>query len=158
MEIADFGAGSGFYTMASAKALIATGRVYAIDAQKDLLTKLKNNTARAGLYNVEVIWGDIEKIGGTHLRENSIDLVLMCNVMFQLEDKLATIVEIKRVLKSGGRVLLVDWAESFGGIGPKAESVFGKEKASEMFEKNGFHLDREVTAGAHHYGIIFKKL
>lgn len=158
MEIADFGSGSGFYTMASAKALISTGRVYAIDAQKDLLTKLKNNTAREGLYNVEVIWGDIEKIGGTHLRENSIDLVLMCNVIFQLEDKQSAIVEMKRVLKSGGRALIVDWAESFGGIGPRADLVFKKDNAIQIFEKNGFHLDREVAAGAHHYGLIFKKL
>lgn len=158
MEIADFGAGSGFYTVASAKALISTGRVYAIDAQKDLLTKLKNHTAREGLYNVEVIWGDIEKIGGTHLKDASIDLVLMCNVIFQLEDKLAAIVEMKRVLKSGGRVLLVDWAESFGGIGPKSDVIFKKQNAIEMFEKNGFHLDMEVSAGAHHYGLIFKKL
>lgn len=158
MEIADFGAGSGFYTIAASKALIATGRVYAIDAQKDLLTKLKNNATREDLYNVEVIWGDIEKIGGSHLRENSIDLALMCNVIFQLEDKQSAISEMKRVLKSGGRALLVDWADSFGGIGPKPDSVFGKEKAIGLFEKNGFHLDREVSAGAHHYGLIFKKL
>jgi SAM-dependent methyltransferase len=61
MEIADLGAGSGFYTIAAAKALISTGRVYAVDAQKDLLTKIKNNAVSQGLYNVEVIWGDIEK-------------------------------------------------------------------------------------------------
>ena len=158
MEIADFGSGSGFYTVAGAKALISTGRVYAIDAQKDLLTKLKNNTAREGLYNVEVIWGDIGKVGGTHLRENSIDLVFVCNVIFQVEDKSSLILEVKRVLKSGGRVLLVDWSDSFGGIGPKADVVFKKETALDMFEKNGFHMDREVLAGAHHYGIIFKKL
>ena len=28
----------------------------------------------------------------------------------------------------------------------------------EMMEKNGFHVDREISAGSHHYGIIFKKL
>src|SRR4051812_46078127 len=87
MDIADLGSGSGFYTIAAAKALASTGRVYSIDAQKDLLLKLKNNATREGLYNVEVIWGDIEKENGTKLRESSIDLVFLCNVLFQMADK-----------------------------------------------------------------------
>lgn len=158
MEIADLGAGSGFYTIASAKALISTGRVYAVDIQKDLLTKLKNTVVRDGLYNVEVILGDIEKVGGTHLRDNSIDLALLCNILFQLEDKKSTITELKRILKTSGKVLIVDWADSFGGIGPKADMVVKKEKVLDMMEKNGFHVDKEISAGSHHYGIIFKKL
>ena len=158
MEIADLGSGSGFYTISAAKALVSTGRVYAIDAQKDLVTKIKNNAVHEGLYNVEVIWGDIEKINGTHLGENSIDLAMICNVLFQLEDKKTTINEIKRILKAGGRVLIVDWSDSFGGIGPKSDAVVKKETVLEMMENNGFHMDREISAGAHHYGLIFKKL
>ena len=158
MEIADLGAGSGFYTIAVAKALISTGRVYAIDLQKDLLTKIKNTAVSQGLYNAEVIWGDIEKPSGTHLREGSIDLALLSNILFQLEDKQGMINEVKRILKPGGRVLVVDWSDSFGGIGPESKKVVLKTSAVEMFEKNGFHQDREIDAGSHHYGIIFKKL
>ena len=158
MEIADLGAGSGFYTIAAAKALISTGRVYAIDAQKDLLTKIKNNAVGLGLYNVEVIWGDIEKPNGTHLAESSIDLALLSNILFQLNDKQGMINEVKRILKPGGQVLLVDWSDSFGGIGPEPKRVVTKVGSVEIFDKNGFHLDREINAGSHHYGIIFKKL
>ncbi len=158
MEIADLGAGSGFYTLASARSLVGTGKVYAIDAQKDLLTKLKNTASRDGLYNVEVIWGDIEKLNGTKLRDGSVDLALICNVMFQLEDKETTVKEIKRILKPGGRVLVIDWSDSFGGLGPKFDMVIKKDTMMDMFEHTGFHLDREVQAGAHHYGMIYKKL
>ena len=157
-EIADIGSGSGFYTIAAAKALISTGRVYSIDVQKDLLTKVKNQATREGLYNVEVIWGDIEKLGGTKLRDYSIDLAFLCNVLFQLEDKSNIVKEIKRILKSTGRVLVVDWTDSFGGIGPKPDAVVKKDTVMDMFEKEGFHLDREISAGAHHYGLIYKKL
>ena len=87
MDIADFGVGSGHYSIAASKILMSTGRVYAIDVQKDLLAKLKNQATREGLYNIEVIWGNIEKINGTGLREFSIDLVLLCNILFQLENK-----------------------------------------------------------------------
>lgn len=158
MEIADFGSGSGHYSLAAAKALMASGRVYSIDINKDLLTKLKNNASREGLYNVEVIWGDIEKPNGTKLRDQTMDLVIMSNILFQVEDKASVINEAKRILKQGGRVLIVDWSDSFGGIGPTPKDVFKKDMAISMFEKAGFHLDMEVNAGSHHYGFIYKKL
>jgi arsenite methyltransferase len=158
MDIADLGSGSGHYSMAAAKALLSSGRVYAIDAQKELLSKLKNNANGEGLHNVEVIWGDIEKPNGTKLRDSSVDMAFLCNVLFQLEDKSNIGKEIVRILKPGGRVLVVDWADSFGGIGPKPNMVVKKEKAMEMFEKLGFHMDKEIKAGAHHYGLIYKKL
>ena len=158
MSIADLGSGSGFYTIAAAKALISTGRVYSIDAQKDLLAKLKNSAARDGLYNIEVIWGDIEKLNGTKLSDASVDMALLCNVLFQVEDKKTLIQEIKRILKPAGKVLVVDWEDSFGGIGPKPNDIVKKEWIVENFQKFGFHLDREISAGSHHYGLIYKKL
>ena len=158
MEIADCGSGSGHYSLAAAKALMSTGRVYAIDVNKDLLTKLKNHASHDGMYNVEVIWGDIEKPNGTKLRDGSVDFVFLSNILFQLDDKDMVVKETKRVLKQGGRVLVVDWSDSFGGIGPTPKMVVKKDKAMELFEKTGFHLDREISAGSHHYGFIYKKM
>jgi ubiquinone/menaquinone biosynthesis C-methylase UbiE len=158
MDVADFGCGSGFYSLEAAKALMATGRVYAIDIQKDLLSRLKNNATRSGLYNIEVIWGDIEKINGTKLRDSSVDMVFICNLFFQLEKKDETIKEVKRILKPGGRVVMIDWTDSFGGIGPKPEMIVKKEAMKTFYEKAGFHLDKEIEAGSHHYGLIYKKL
>lgn len=158
MEIADLGSGSGHYTLAIAKALASTGKVYAIDINKDLLTKLKNNAVKQNLFNVEVIWGDIDKVGGTKLRDYCVDMVFACNILFQLENKDDFIKEIKRILKPSGRAVIVDWEDSFGGIGPKKEQVVTKDYISNTFLKAGFHLDREISAGSHHYGLIYKKL
>jgi ubiquinone/menaquinone biosynthesis C-methylase UbiE len=158
MEIADLGSGSGHYTLAAARALASTGRVYAIDVQQELLSKLKNTASREGLYNVEVIWGDVDKLNGTKLRDTTIDLVLLCNILFHLENKKEVVKEIKRILKPAGRVLVVDWSDSFGGIGPKPNTVVTKEKAKALFDEAGFHLDKEVSAGSHHYGLMYKKL
>jgi len=158
MIIADLGSGSGFYSIEASKALHGSGRVYAVDIQKELLARLKNNAQKQGLYNIEVIWGDVEKLGGTHIKDNSIDLVMVCNVMFQMTDKKTVMAEIKRILASGGRVLLVDWTDSFGGIGPHTGHVFSKVDAESLFESQGFSKDREIQAGSHHYGFIYKKL
>ena len=61
----DLGAGSGFYTFESAKRVGGSGRVYAVDVQKDLLERLHSVGANQGLRNIEIIWGNAEKIGGT---------------------------------------------------------------------------------------------
>jgi ubiquinone/menaquinone biosynthesis C-methylase UbiE len=158
MVIADFGSGSGFYTLEVGKALGGTGKVYAIDVQKDLLVRLQGNARKENLTNIDVIWGDIEKPSGTKIADSTVDLVLLCTILFQVEDKKGCINEVKRLLVPGGRALIVDWAESFGGIGPQTKNVFSKDMAEDLFESMGFSKDREIKAGAHHYGFIYKKM
>ena len=156
--VADFGSGTGFYTFAAAAVVGRSGKVYAIDVQRDLLERLKTEARDVKhLNNVEIVWADLEHVGGTRLRENSLDAVISANTFFQLEHKDNACEEIKRVLKPGGRVLFIDWSSSFGGIGPQPKDVFFEEKAKELFEKHGFKEDRAIGAGAQHYGIIFRK-
>ncbi|MFA6445917.1 MAG: class I SAM-dependent methyltransferase [Candidatus Paceibacterota bacterium] len=157
MHVADFGSGSGFYTLALAKAVGDIGKVYAIDIQKDLLQRLKNEAIRARMHNVEVVWGDLEHIGGMRLREASLDAVVLANIFFQVEDKTALVLEAKRILKRGSRALVVEWADSFGNMGAVDEAIVSPETIRELFKNNGFSFDREISAGEHHYGLIFRK-
>lgn len=157
MFVADFGAGSGFYTMSAAKAVGSDGKVYAIDVQKDLLQKIKNEANVEQILNIEIIWGDVEKLGGTKLKDGSIDACVIANIFFQTAEKNNVCLEAKRILKNGGKALVVDWLDSFGGLGPRQEDVFLPKSAKEIFQKNGFGLLKEFSAGEHHYGLIFKK-
>ena len=157
MKVADFGAGSGFYTLAMGRVLAGSGRVYAIDIRKDILDKLKNAASAAHLTNVDVIWGDVEKLGGTKLADASVDFVTCSNILFQIDNKENLAAEVNRVLKPKGRILIVDWRGSYGGVGPEEVKVVSPETARGLFEKNGFSLDREIDAGSHHYGFVFKK-
>src|SRR5437870_3704963 len=83
--IADFGAGSGAYTIAAAKALNGTGKVYAIDVQKDLLTRLENTCREQHLSNVGFVWANLEQPGGAKLADQSVDIAILSNVIFQVE-------------------------------------------------------------------------
>jgi ubiquinone/menaquinone biosynthesis C-methylase UbiE len=157
MQVADFGAGSGFYALAAARAVAPSGKVFAVDIQKDLLQKLRNGAKENHLNNVDIVWGDLEHLGGTKLRENSIDVVTACNIFFQIQNKDALCLEIKRILRPNGRALIVDWSASFGGIGPLERDVISKIKMTSLFQDHGFVLDREISAGAEHYGLIFRK-
>jgi ubiquinone/menaquinone biosynthesis C-methylase UbiE len=159
MHVADFGAGSGFYTFAISKIVSDTGKVYSIDIQKDLLVKIKSEARKLHVFNVEVLWGDLEKAGGSKLNNNSVDAAVVANILFQIKDKKVFIDELKRILKPNGKVLVVDWKESFGGIGPHPSDVFSIKEGREFFEKEGFAFERELSdAGEHHYALIFKKI
>lgn len=152
MKVVDLGAGSGFYTLEAARRVGSGGRVYAVEVQKDLLERIRATGAAQGLHNIEVVWGDIEKIGGTKLRGGIADRVVASNVLFQLEKPDDFALEIKRLLKPGGRVLIIDWSE-VSPIGPR--SVYSAAKAQALFEKSGFKLDQTFGAGEHHYGLVF---
>ena len=156
MTIADFGAGSGAYVLAMAEALEGTGVVYAIDVQQDLLRRIKNEATKRALHGVEIIWGDVEKTGGTKLKNESVDRVLISNILFQVEDVSAVFSEAKRICRPQGRVIVIDWTESFGGMGPHPDAVVTKEKALEVAHAVGFALESEFKAGAHHYGVILQ--
>ncbi len=150
--VADLGAGSGFYTIAAAT-MVLQGKVYAVELEKDFLPTIKNKAKDAGLKNVECFWGDVERIGGTKIGDSIVDVVIASNILFQLEQKEKFVAEANRILKPGGRLLLVDWSEGT----PLQKTIVPKEKAKELFTAKGFTFDRDIPAGDHHYGMIFRK-
>ena len=156
-RVADIGAGSGAYALAAAKAVGEHGKVFAVEVQKELLSRLERGARSKGVHNIEAMWGDAESVGGTHLADDACNAVIIANVFFQASDKQALAREAARILEPRGRALVVDWSGSFGGAGPAPAAVVSKQKAQEIFESAGFVLERAVDAGANHYGIIFRK-
>ena len=157
MSIADFGSGSGAYVLLIAEALRGAGEVYAIDVQKDLLRRTYNEALKRRCTNVTVLWGDLELAHGSKLADATVDLVLISNLLFQVEMKSAVLAEAIRVVRKGGRVAVIDWTDSFGGMGPTRDMVFGKDAAREVAKESGLTFQKEFAAGAHHYGLIFRK-
>jgi ubiquinone/menaquinone biosynthesis C-methylase UbiE len=156
MIVADLGAGTGFYSIL-ASAMVPKGKVYAIEIQKDFLITVKNKALDAKCNNVECLWGNIEKIGGTKLKNDIIDAVIISNVLFQVENKEKLIEEAKRILKTGGKILFIDWTSLPESFGSGLKTTIPKEKARVLFEEKGFIFKREIDAGAHHYGMILEK-
>ncbi len=156
MKVGDFGAGSGHYSRAAAAAVGLSGKVYAIDVQEDVLKHLKLNSDDMRHRNIETVWGDIEHPGGSRLRDASLDAAIVANVLFQLDSPQGLIAEVKRTVKPGGKVLVVDWAGSYGGMGPSPERVISEHAAEELFIGGGFYKVRSFRGGPHHYGILFE--
>ena len=157
MKIADIGTGSGVYAFYSAKMVGDGGKVYAVDIQQQLLLKLRTESKRQNIHNIEFVWGDAEKKGGTKIKDATVDAAIVSNVLFQVEDKRGMVFEAVRILKSGGKLMLIDWVSSFGGLGPLNKDVFSKEEAKGLAFEAHMSLFKEFDAGDHHYGLIFVK-
>lgn len=155
--VADFGAGSGFIAKAIA-GMVPRGSVFAIEINRDMVARIAHEAEEGQIKNLHPLWGDIEIAGGTKLADASVDVVVLSNILFQIDDKPGALKEAFRVLKSGGRLLVVDWQESFGGLGPAVHHVFNKETAESLITGIGFTiLSDTLPAGEHHYAILFKK-
>lgn len=157
MHVVDLGAGTGTYAKVAARLVAPGGTVIAVEVQRDLLDRLKQECDREGIKNLEVIWANIEKLGGTKLRDASMDRVILSNVLFQADDQLGTVKEAARILKPEGLMLFVDWADSFGGMGDLSPKLISAVDAQKLFESNGFVFEKKIEAGSHHYGIIFRR-
>mgnify|MGYP001611913285 FL=1 len=157
MIVADLGAGTGAYTIPLAERVGEKGRVYAVEVQKDFLTNIRTAAEARGLKNVELLWGDIERLGGTKIKDESVDAVVISNVLFLAEDKAGLLRETRRILKVGGKLLLIDWGGSFNNLGPAPEMVVTAGTARALCEAEGFVLKKEILAGEHHYGFVLLK-
>ncbi len=152
--VADLGAGTGHYAVL-AGALVPRGKVYAVELTKDFLDVIKNKVRDVKLSNVEIIWGNVEKKGGTKIGDSIVDAVIVSNILFQVEEKDEFLNEIKRILKTKGQVLIIDWSPDSV---MKGKTIIPKGKTREMFEKRGFVFSREIDAGEQNYGIILTKI
>jgi len=157
MVVVDFGAGSGSYAIEAAKIVAPNGRVYAIDIRKEPLDRLRADARDSGLSNIEIIWGDIEQAGGAKLADQLAEVVIISNVLFQARSMYTVALEAKRVLKQGGRIMVIDWNESVGGLGPLPSEIIPAEEVKKSFGSAGLSFVSEFPAGDHHYGLIFSK-
>src|SRR5258706_4684244 len=83
MVVADFGAGSGFYTLALARKLKGSnGKVYALEVQRDLLGRIRGAAEKEHLSNIDYLWANFEKIGGSKLHDHTVDRAVLSNGLF----------------------------------------------------------------------------
>lgn len=156
-SVADFGAGSGFYMKPLADAVGKSGKVYLCEIQKNLVDMLGINARNQHLGNVYPVWCDVEAHQGTKFKDGSLDAVLLSNVMFQFENKDIALTEVARVLRKNGKLLVIDWTDSFGGLGPLSTDIVNEHDARIILERVGFVCDHTFPAGDHHYGLMCHK-
>lgn len=106
--VADIGAGSGYFTSPLADAVGPKGRVYAVDIDEDMINLLRQRVADEGRDNIEIIVG---RTDDPTLPAESVDLIFTCNTYHHIEDRSAYFRNVKKYLKPGGRVAIIDLNE-----------------------------------------------
>jgi ubiquinone/menaquinone biosynthesis C-methylase UbiE len=156
--VADYGAGSGFFLSVLSRAVGENGRVFACEIQKNLVEKLGDQARVLGLQNIHPLWCDLEETNGIKIATGELDIAILVNTFFQMEDKETAVQEMGRTVRKGGKFFVVDWTESFSGLGPQPGQVITATETKALFESNGFIVDGEYAAGEHHYGIAFRRI
>jgi ubiquinone/menaquinone biosynthesis C-methylase UbiE len=152
MVAADFGSGSGGWTIPLAK-ILEEGKVYAIDILEDPLSALRARVKTERLFNIETRKADVER--RVTLMSSSCDIILMTNLLFECEKKKEVLEEAKRVLKEGGKILLVDWIKD----NPLTSEIewLDFDEIKKIAMNLGLKLDKEFEAGLYHKGLILTK-
>lgn len=109
-NIADLGAGSGYFTFRMADAAGPGGKVYAADIDAPMIDFLKKEIEKRGYKNVETIMGDPSD---PKLPEDGINLIFLCNVYHHLENQVAYFKNLKKSLRPVGRIAIIDFQDGF---------------------------------------------
>ncbi|KPV45580.1 class I SAM-dependent methyltransferase [Alicyclobacillus ferrooxydans] len=115
-NFADVGCGPGYFTIPLAKR--TTGKVYALDVSSEMLNVLTERVQEANVTNVENVLSNAEQIA---LPDHSVDGVLCSLVLHEVDDLKQTLSEFRRVLRPGGKMLLIEWEKKQMEMGPPVE-------------------------------------
>ncbi|TEU02583.1 MAG: class I SAM-dependent methyltransferase [Dehalococcoidia bacterium] len=94
----DFGCGSGSYVIPAARMVGENGRVDALDIHPLAISAVEKKANKEGLTNIATILSDRD----TGLPDESIDVVLLYDVIRSIKDKRALLKELHRVMKENG--------------------------------------------------------
>ncbi len=141
MKVADIGAGTGLFTVPFALAVGESGKVYAVEIAKNFLTHIRDRAVQAGVKNVETVLCTERSV---ELPESSVDLAFICDVYHHFEFPQASLASLRKALKPGGELVLIDFKRISGessdfvmGHVRAGQEIFEAEIAAAGFEKAG---------------------
>lgn len=152
--VADLGAGSGYFTVRLARAVGNTGKVYAVDIQSGMLTLLQRAVDRARITNVIPVLGAEDD---PRLPAESLDLVLMVDVYHELASPQVTLGHLKRALKPGGRLVLLEYRAEDPDVPILPEHKMTKAQVKLEVEHEGFKQQRVYDDLPRQHLIIFTR-
>jgi ubiquinone/menaquinone biosynthesis C-methylase UbiE len=99
-HVLDFGCGEGCYTIPAAIVVEAQGKVYAVDKDKAVLSKLSKQAKSMGLTNIALIHSKTDL--KVDLGDECVDVALLYDVLHYVEYRPELYEEMYRILKKNG--------------------------------------------------------
>lgn len=149
MSVADVGAGTGYFALPMARAVLPGGHVFAVDAQPEMLAHLR---AKIADLPITLVHGTADH---TTLPDASVDLVLIANVWHEIDDTAAALIETKRIVRHEGRVAILDWRTDVEQPpGPPLAHRASATDAAATLRSAGWSLAVPETIGMYSYLIL----
>lgn len=157
-KVADFGSGSGYYSVEVAKEVGSTGKVLAFDVVPEACEATQARARDAGVRGiVEVKRANLEEKHGTGLADASVDGVIVANILFQSKAKEAILNEAVRILKPGGWLVIIEWDRRSPFASSLSELLEPNEAEALMNSRFGCVASRRFRPDPHHWAILFTK-
>ena len=149
--VADIGSGSGYFTFRVAQHVGSNGRVYAVDVNPDMIKHVQQRIADLKVSNVTPI---LARPNDPMLPEK-VDRFLIVDVWHHIEDQVGFLALMKKHLKPGGQVIMIDFHKRDLPVGPPVAMKIAREDLLKQMQANGFELAKEHTILPYQYFMVF---
>ena len=150
--LADIGAGSGYFTFRFARKVGDSGRVYAVDINSDMILYMNRYIRDKKVKNVTTV---LSAPDDPLLPDVSINRFFICNTWHHVENRPQYIALMKKMLKPGGQIIVLDYKKEQLPVGPPPEMKMAREEVIREMEAGGFKLAKEHTFLPYQYFLVF---
>ena len=150
--IADIGAGSGYFSFRLGHHVGAKGKVYAVDVSPDMIRHLNRRIRDLKTTNVVSVLGDRDD---PLLPEQAVNRFFICDVWHHVENPAKYLSTMKKMLKPGGEIVMIDFHKKELPFGPPLHMKIAREDLIKQMETNGFRLSKEHTFLPYQYFLVF---
>lgn len=156
MVVVDLGCGNGHYAVSAGQLVGKKGEVHAFDVLEEALSQTATLARLAGIQNVSTRQCDLEKFRSCDLEGSCADIVIVSSLLHQLKNKENVVREAYRLLKTGGRLLVVEWTKD-SSLGPEVSERMEEAELRGLLERHGLRPVAELPAGSFHYALLYAK-
>jgi len=150
--VADIGSGSGYFTLRFAAAVGDGGRVYGVDIDPEMIRHLNRRVRDAGVRNVQTLLSEPDD---PLLPYGSIDRFVIVDTWHHIEKQPEYLALMKKMLKPGGQVVMIDFQKRELPVGPPLEMKIAREDLVRQMEGSGFRVVQEHTFLPYQYFLVF---
>lgn len=151
-RVADIGAGTGYFSRHLAEAVGESGRVYAIDTEREMVEHMARRAEKERTPQVQAI---LAAPDDPKIPEGGADLVLMVDTYHHIDDRVRYLRRLARSLRPGGRLAIIDFEKRPLPVGPPLDHKLARETVLEELEEAGYRLVEEPGILPHQYFLIF---
>lgn len=150
--IADIGAGSGYFAFRFARHVGNSGRIYAVDINSDMIVFMNRHIRDNKMKNVVTV---LSAPDDPLVTDASIDRFFICNTWHHVPNQNHYIALMKKMLRPGGQIIVIDYHKKELPVGPPPEMKMAREEVIKEMETGGFKLAREHTFLPYQYFLVF---